>query len=231
MIYCTYKDNKERIGVMVAGVGRGAHRKGATYESNIAKKLTKMFPGIEFHRTAYSGSTSNAGAQAGVNGFTGDLYILGDTQLTDMFSYELKNHSGMNLRQIFNNGATFRNFLQQNVADARRQDSIPVLIMHTDEREDVVTIPYQKDMYQFLVDNELPAMITHGRYTDDRTQVEDNFDLIVTSLKGFGAPTANELHRFYTKLDWDKYNKNNEVVEETIDVDKIVEEIDNEEES
>ena len=218
---------------MSARVGAGSQRKGSNRERKVAKQLTEMFSGIEFHITAYSGSTSNSMAQQGANGWSGDLFPDAGNPLDGLFSIEVKDHSTFKLSQVFNNGAIFRSFLQQNVTDARRgSKSVPILIMHSQqERDDIVTIPYQEDMYQFLVDNELPAMTTHGRYTDDRTQVEDTFDLIVTNLKGFGAPTANQLHKWYHKLDWDKYNKNNEVVEETIDVDKIVEEIDNEEES
>ena len=215
---------------MTAGQGAGAHRKGSNRELKVAKQLTKMFPGIEFHRTAYSGSTSNSMAQQGATGWSGDLFPDANNQLDGLFSIEVKDHSTFKLAQVFNHGAIFKSFLQQNVTDARRgSKNIPVLIMHSQqERDDIVTIPYQKDMYQHLVDNDFPSMITYGRYTDERTQVENNFDLIVTNLKGFGSPTANQLHKWYHKLDWDKYNKNNTMPDTEIDVDKLVDSIGNE---
>ena len=214
---------------MTASRGSGAQSKGKNFERSISKKLTKLFPGITFNRTAYSGATSNLAAQSGIETFTGDLFAQPGTPLEGLFSYELKNHQNFKLAQVFNNGAIFKDFLHQNVTDGRRQHSVPVLIMHSQqERDDIVTVPYQKDMYQHLVDNDFPAMITYGRYTDERTQIENNFDLIVTNLKGFGSPTANQLHKWYHKLDWDKYNKNNTMPGTEIDVDKLVDSIGNE---
>lgn len=209
---------------MVAHQGSGAQTKGKKYERKIAKQLTKMFPGIEFNRTAYSGSTSNFSAQSGVEGFTGDLFPSPDSILSGVFSFELKNHDKFKLAQIFNNGAVYKEFLQQNVTDARRQGyATPVLIMHSaSEREDILTIPFQDNMYESLVEKGFPAMITQVQYMDKRTTKVNKFNMIVTTLKGFGSMSERELHSWYNKLDWDISNKHQEGIDFPIDIDNLV---------
>ena len=211
----------------MASQGAGAHRKGASRELKVAKQLTKMFPGIEFHRTAYSGSTSNSMAQQGATGWSGDLFPDAGNPLDGLFSIEVKDHMTFKLSQVFTNGATFRSFLQQNVTDARRgSKNVPVLIMHSQqEREDIVTIPFQQDMFTYLANHDFPAMITHGKYEDERTEITNEFDLIVTNLKGFGSPSSKQLHKWYKGLPWDSYNENKKAPVDEIDVDKIVDEI------
>lgn len=208
---------------MVASVGSGSNRKGAQFERNTSKKLTKMF-NIEFHRTAYSGSTSNSNAQSGLTGWTGDLFAQPGSDLDGLFSFELKNHQKMRLKQIFINGSIFTNFLQQNVEDARRQHAVPVLIMHSaEERQDIVTIPYQEEAYEALLEKDQCAMVVHSKYTDERTEETNQFKLIVTDLNGFGAIGSHALKEYYHDLDWD-YLNTEKTKDFTPDIDELINE-------
>lgn len=204
--------------IHIASQGKQATVKGANYERKIAKKLTEGF-GVEFHRTAYSGATSNGASLAGIQSFTGDLFTT-DERLN--FSFELKTHEKFRLKDVFNNNKIFTNFLAQNVADAKRSNQVPVLILHSKkEREDYVILPFEKDMDRLLQSNNFPCMTFRAHYKDDRTQQVYFYQLLVTDLQSFTQATPEQLHTYYSKLDWNTLNKETQHID-VIDVDEIV---------
>lgn len=50
--------------------------------------------------------------------------------------------------------------------------------------ETFVMIPFKQEVYDTLVDKDLPVMRTHVKYTDKLSEVEERFDVLVTTLAG-----------------------------------------------
>lgn len=213
----------------MASAGSGAHQKGNNFERAVSKKLSKAWQ-VEVNRTAYSGSTSNASAQAGLSGFTGDLFVTPSSKLSGIFSFELKNHANFRLRHIFMNNGEYPSYLEQCVEDSRRQGSVPVLILHVTREDDYVVIPHNKTYLAWLRKNNYPAMEVLSSYTNSRTQQTNDFEMLVTNLKAFCA-TPQKILLSYRGSVWDKLNRDKQPKEFDNDLDKIMADLDKKESS
>ena len=207
--------------------GSSANNKGKTYERSVAKKLSDYFK-TSVNRVPLSGAWRGNNNQYSLrddSNYIGDLFFPTGHPLS-IFNYELKNHKEIKLRNFFSNNREIPQFMQQVTTDSYRLggvgSSIPCLIVHVAREDDYVVVPYQIDMYKSLVDKEMPAMISRLGYTDEMTGKSYTYLCIITNLASFGSQDADNLYKWYHKLNWDILNeKDDEPISEN-DLDDLL---------
>lgn len=203
----------------MATKGRSAKVKGSDYERTIAKKLSEMFH-TNVQRTAGSGAfrgvatTYNHSEISGDRSFVGDIYFPSEHPFS-IFNFELKNHAGVKLSQIFNNNGEIPSFLQQVTTDSRRLgNSIPCLIIHVTREDDYIIIPFTNYAYVELTKHG-NAMITMLSYDDKRLDHHYRYQVVVTNLNTFGCLDPIKTKEVYQDYDWEVLNHFKETAKET----------------
>ena len=186
--------------IHIASQGKQATVKGANYERKIAKKLTEGF-GVEFHRTAYSGATSNGASLAGIQSFTGDLFT---TDERFNFSFELKTHEKFRLKDIFTNNKIFTNFLAQNVADALDYSETAQMTRHLDGKYFMsVKLTGMNMKSTVLTEKGIYKAIFHSH----KKEAEDFQDWVLDVISELRKSTQLEGFEIFKMLDKDYQKK------------------------
>ena len=198
--------------------GSARNKKGSNRERYFAKKLSE-WSGEHVMRTLASG----AGGTRAVSEIrmTGDLFF--PINSNNCFSYEVKDHQSTRLSQVFNNNGDIPSFWQQCTTDALRLKKygiVPVLLFHVKRERDYVLIPYNKDFYLKLLDNDKPAQVQLTSYLDDMLKKEKKYMTILTDIDGFCSVPAQDLFSMYRGLDFNKLNKNNKT--EELNLNKLI---------
>lgn len=206
----------------MATKGRSAKVKGSDYERTIAKKLSKMFRS-NVQRTGGSGAyrgidtVYNHSRDSGDRSFVGDIYFPSEHPFS-IFNFELKNHAGVKLANLFNNNGEIPSFLQQVTTDSRRLggvgSSVPCLIIHVTREDDYVVIPYTSYAYVELSKCG-SAMITMLSYDDKRLDHHYRYQVVVTNLNTFGCLDSIKTKEVYQDYDWEVLNHFKETTKET----------------
>lgn len=213
---------------MTASRGKGSSKKGKNFELGIAHKLSDAYK-INVNRVPMSGAwrgSNNNYALRDDSNYIGDLFFPSGHPLS-IFNYELKNHAGIKLRNFFMCNSEIPQFMQQVTTDSYRiggvGSSIPCLIVHVEREDDYVAIPYEQRMYEALVKEDYPAMELTLGYTDERTQVKYQYQMLLTNLKSFTAIDPIKVNTWYYDLDWDILNDNTSQEQNNSEVDKFLE--------
>lgn len=206
----------------MATKGRSAKSKGSNYERTIAKKLSEMFH-TNVQRTGGSGAyrgidTAYNHSEISMDrSFVGDVYFPAEHPMS-VFNFELKNHEGVKLSQLFNSNGEIPSFLEQVTTDSRRLggvgNSVPCLVIHVTRENDYVVIPFTSYAYVELT-KQGSAMITMLSYDDKRLDHHYRYQVIVTDLNTFGCLDPVKTKEVYQNYDWEVLNHFKDTTKET----------------
>ncbi|ATG86350.1 putative resolvase [Lactobacillus phage LpeD] len=182
--------------------GRSRHVKGSNFERDVAKKFTE-WSGVKFNRTFASGAQGKE--NAGDTRITGDLFA--PVGYSFPFSVECKNHNNFNIRNLFLGGSVIKLFLKQNISDARLSNRAPLLVSKVSREDTYCVLPYTAELEDLLRNKKLPYFRKYFSYLDERTHINNVFDMIVTNLNSLLLATPEQLDSWYKDIDWDYLNK------------------------
>lgn len=186
---------------MTAKRGSSANSKGSDGEREVAKSLSK-WTGENFMRTLQSG----AGGTRAVDDLrmTGDIFApLGSK---NSFSYEVKNHSGVTLYNVFNNNGEIPSFWEQCTTDCRRVSKFgysPMLIFKIEYRGTYCIFPYTDWAINEIKNNDGRYLLTQIGYSVKRNSAKYMFPVIVTNMKTLITLDHNKMFDVYRGLKWD----------------------------
>lgn len=161
-----------------SAVGRKSKRKGASFELKTAKALGAWWED-EFQRTPASGGLR----WKSDNNVIGDIVASPSSRFP--FVVECKHREGnWTLESLVIGKHEIKDWWAQVVEDGRRGHKTPLLMFTRNYAETFVMIPFKQEVYDTLVDKDLPVMRTHVKYTDKLSEVEERFDVLVTTLAG-----------------------------------------------
>ena len=186
---------------MTAKRGSSANSKGSSGEREVAKSLSK-WTGENFMRTLQSG----AGGTRAVDDLrmTGDIFApLGSK---NSFSYEVKNHSGVTLYNVFNNNGAIPSFWEQCTTDCRRVKKFgysPMLIFKVEYRDTYCIFPYTDWAINEIKNNNGRYLVTQIGYSVKRNSTKYMFPVIVTNMKTLITTDHDKMFDVYRGLKWD----------------------------
>lgn len=187
-----------------SAVGRKSKSKGARFELETAKNLSKWW-GHDFHRVPASGGLHWKGS----NNVVGD--IVAPIEAGFPFVVECKNREEWTIENLFLNNKEIKNWWAQVVGDAKESGKIPMLIFTRNRAKTFVMMAYNKDLIKEIEDRGYPLMVSNVEYVDGYkdTHCYKTFTTVLEAITSF-KPRKSQgeehlLHYFNPKeYDWQK---------------------------
>ncbi len=184
-------------------ISKKSRDKGSSYERKVAKILTE-WTGEEVHRVPASGGL-RWGADQRV---AGDIVFPANS--SNSFVYECKKREEIELKHLFLNIGSIKDYWQQVVTDSRRMKEhgmSPCLIFSKNRDKDYVIIPYVEHIFKQLQATNHPVANQYISF-EDKDGLTNRFDVILTTLDALTSFVyPSEIFDTYRNLDWDKENE------------------------